>query len=225
MNALAFDRRENSDRVVYQTRVRLLTFGPTRDCWVQAQNLSETGMFVTSAEAFKMGSELLVDVPLPSGAPGEIGEDPVSLAMRGRVIWLEARDGQQGGGVGIAFLDLSDVDRVALKRVVDRGRPMDLARSVSISVDGMPGETRAWATPSPDGLIISQRPPHLRDLSAPVGDTLVTPQIEHTITSWPPMPQGGEPEDDGIPLDVEPPSSLAETLRHGVVEYMPAIQQ
>lgn len=218
MNELAFDRRENRDRVVYQTRVRLLTFSPTRDCWVQAQNLSETGMFVTTDEAFTMATELLVDVPLPPAVPGAPVDEPVSLAMRGRVIWLEMEQGEQVG-VGIAFLDLSRTDRLSLRRVVDKGRPMDLARCVSISMDGVAGQIQAWATPSPEGLLISQQPPHLRDLSAPVRDTRVQQQIEHTITSWPPLPQADEQDDDDIPLDVEPPISISETLRRGAVEF------
>ncbi len=210
MNELAFDRREHRDRVVYQTRVRLLTFNPTRDTWVQAENLSETGMFATTSEPFTMDSELLVDVPLPTVEGVEPGMDPVSLAMRGRVVWLE-KETSGLCGVGIAFLDLSATDRRALRAVVEVGRPMDKARCISISMPGVPGDVRAWATPSPEGLIISQHPPHLRGFSAP-RDTVVQPRLDQTITSWPPLQseEDWDDDDDDIIVDLDGPMTLSE---------------
>lgn len=222
MNELAFDRRENRDRVVYQTRVRLLTFNPTRDTWVHAENLSETGMFATTGEPFNMGDELLVDVPLPpvEGVESEI--DPASLAMRGRVVWLEREDNGLAG-VGIAFLDLCATDRKSLRAVVQHGRPMDKARCISISMPGVPGDVRAWAMPSPDGLLISQQPPHLRDFSAP-RDTVVQPRLDQTITSWPPLQTEEDWEDDeDIPMDLEGPMTLSEAFGESSVEVSPPL--
>lgn len=220
MTELAFDRRDNSDRVVYRTEVRLLTFDPTQDSWVTAHNLSESGMFVTSHDLYSTGTEMLVDVPLPVDPPPTKDEQdganhPVSLAMRGRVVWVEVRQGGEAGGMGIAFLDLTANDRRSLQSVVDRGRPMERVRRAEIKLEGLAGTTQAWVRPCAEGLIVSQQPPHLCSIDGkPRGVASVQPE-QVTLIALPSMESDQLPEPveqaeplDDIPLEVELPSSF-----------------
>lgn len=210
MNQLAYDRRHTGDRVVYQTQVRLLTFGPTRDFWVKAENISESGMFVTSQYLFPMGTELLVDVPTPMTDENP-EQSPVSVAMRGRVVWQEVDTGLFKGGMGIAFLDLTEHDLAALREVVQQSRPMDRVRRIQVFFDGADQPTKAYAQPTPDGLLVSQTPPYLKRLRQEGQPDARA--LEHTLTRWPPRLSDASPkrpsDDDGIPFEVELSDILA----------------
>jgi Tfp pilus assembly protein PilZ len=83
---------------------------------LDAENLSEGGLFLRSDLLFEVGEALILEIPLPNGT---VTETP------GRVAWVTRGEGRERtAGMGIEFARLSLEDRRAL---ADRLR--DLAKT------------------------------------------------------------------------------------------------
>lgn len=107
-----FDRRDSIVSVVVRAAGNKISTGIRLD----AENLSEGGLFLRSDLLFEVGEALILEIPLPNGT---IAQTP------GRVAWVTRGEGRQGtAGMGIEFARLSLEDRRVL---ADRLR--DLAKT------------------------------------------------------------------------------------------------
>lgn len=151
--AAATDRRHA--RVEFRTSVRVARTGAEWAVVAHSLNLSETGIFVASADVCGPGCDVVCDMPL--------GERRLSL--HGRVVWVRPHAAPGAPrGMGIRFVDLTVDDTWHLRKAVIRARkthPMDgvvagsievgpfvdrtVAREPTIQVnfgDGNPGDPR-----------------------------------------------------------------------------------
>ena len=152
----SIDRRFGHTRVAFQESIRLLSPNQDKFFFAQADNLSESGMFVSSNHLYSVGTELVCDVPLQQVRQ--------SLVLRGRVAWVK---GQQKPGMGIEFLDLSHHDSSILRQAVQQGQPLHWARKVKVWFEGSPQPARAQAYQTPQGVMLVTELSFLR-LQSPV---------------------------------------------------------
>ncbi|MEA1052252.1 PilZ domain-containing protein [Lamprobacter modestohalophilus] len=111
------DQRQRQ-RVIYRDPVQVsLIGGPydPRPHALLAEDLSESGLALTSAELFAVGTRLLMDLePEQAAAP---------IRLIGRVIWVAQEGLQQRYRLGVTFEDLGAEARIELQRLVaKRGR-------------------------------------------------------------------------------------------------------
>jgi hypothetical protein len=108
------DRREY-ERVRYRDPVQVSLIGVAHDLHPRAllaEDLSESGLALTSSELLGVGTRLRMDLePQPAGAP---------IRLIGRVIWVEHLGLQHRYRLGVQVEDLSDEARLALLRLVAR---------------------------------------------------------------------------------------------------------
>lgn len=195
-----WDRKQH--RIDYFGDVRLLS--PSREDSVvaRAENLSEAGVFVTTARDAEIGAEVLCELPL--------AHDHV-LTLRGRVAWVRPATPQ---GIGIEFIEVPDDAAEALREAI--GPPRQPAVRVKVRFEGMPEPVRAEALTTESGICLRTALPFLR-LNSPV---------EFTFTDGEPAQQQGWLQDvtleaDGrspvprlqVKVAQEQPASLAERSR------------
>lgn len=110
-------RARRFSRVPFHVPVRVTRLSTGQVLELQAQNLSESGMFVETVIPFPVGELFRVRFPT---SPGDF--DEVSVA---RVAWRRAftpsRPAGTQPGIGVAFLLMRPVERRALAALVDDG--------------------------------------------------------------------------------------------------------
>ena len=132
--------RRGGGRVAFDETVQVLPLGSQQTIWARAQNLSESGIFVSSSRLFGIGTAIGLRLPLPTG------EGRISL--RGRVVRVS---GGARPGMGIAFEPLGEHESEALRRAVQQalpgGAPADSLRWGGATVRALPcwvREAKVW---------------------------------------------------------------------------------
>jgi hypothetical protein len=146
----SIDRRLGQSRVDYKKWVRLSV--NNQKITTQAANLSESGICVFSGIPCNVGTEVACEFP--------VSQQDQWLTVRGKVIWV-AED--QHAGMGIEFMDVSDLDLSLLRRVVQEGVQIGWTRPVTVWFEGTSRPTRAKAvSTSPTTLLLDAELPFLR---------------------------------------------------------------
>jgi Tfp pilus assembly protein PilZ len=138
-----------AERAPFSARVDVVPHGTPGSVAVWCQDLSETGMFVQTTEAFVVGDLLSLRF--------EVDGHPVHVRAA-EVVWIRRFepinvDGRLPG-LGLRFVSIDPPARAALRRVVQRGRPdavqatMSRARK-STSSPPAPSSPSDEALPSP----------------------------------------------------------------------------
>jgi uncharacterized protein (TIGR02266 family) len=127
-NAIALRDREKqappapAPRVDPQTRVRMavrISLHTEHNFWAGlSQNISEGGLFIATYEHLKMGTPLELTITLPNRPP---------IQVHGEVRWIREHTqftADVSPGVGVAFTNLSDVDRQVIEGFIHTRSPL-----------------------------------------------------------------------------------------------------
>ncbi len=103
------EERRASDRVALSVEIGMDS--ETNFYTGTSGDLSEGGMFVSTAAFLAVGTQVTLSFVLPDG---------YSLKTPSRVAWV------RGGGMGLEFLDLGERDRMAIERFMAQRAPLRL---------------------------------------------------------------------------------------------------
>jgi hypothetical protein len=202
-------------RVVYHTKIRLRSLEREKSVVARVQNLSTTGVFVTTtaSDLPAAGSEVLCRMLVA-------GE---RCTFKGLVAWVrsEGADGSRDGGpgAGIEFIDLSDRETALLARLIQPD--VSDRQPVDVWFEGMGSPIKSHATITDDALSISTKLPFLR-LNSPVKVNFVRRGVEETRSGILEAVTLEPSAEDGIPrLQLTVSTPLADSA-YGTIEVPPS---
>ncbi len=145
-------------RIPFSCSARLLTEGEGTGLAAQVQNISATGLFLTTEVAPKPGSQVRCRFRL--------GRSPREL--KGRVAWVQRlrgeRAGLQGSGAGIEFVGLGDDDRQLLEELAQNADPHNQAPLEPLTVwfEGLSAPVKTQGRIGPEEIVVTTELPFLR---------------------------------------------------------------
>ena len=146
---MALAATRHGERVRFDNNIHLLPVGGPSPVVARASNLSESGVFVTAADPWDVGTELLCELPL---------EHQRWLRVKGRVAW--SAQAPTRSGMGIQFIDLSDQDYLQLRHTVAEGELT--GQRLRVWFEGMHEPVAAQAHPTSEGFTLQTALPFLR---------------------------------------------------------------
>lgn len=145
-------------RIPFSCSARLLTEGEGTALPAQVQNISPTGLFLTTDVAPKPGARVRCRFRL--------GRSPREL--KGRVAWVQRlrgeRAGLQGSGAGIEFVGLGDDDRQLLEELAQNADPHNQAPLEPLTVwfEGLSAPVKTQGRIGPEEIVVTTQLPFLR---------------------------------------------------------------